>query len=288
MIKIDNLSFHYGFRKKKVIFDGINLQLPAGNIYGLLGENGVGKSTLLYLIAGLLTPQKGKVTFDDTDVRRRTPGILSHTFLVPEEIELPALKLKDYLAINAPFYPHFSHENMKKNMEMFELEPDLHLGNLSMGQKKKVFMSFALATNALLYLMDEPTNGLDIPGKSHFRQFIASNMTEEKTIIISTHQVKDIDLLLDHVTIMSNERILLNESIGSIADHLSFINSDDPELRKKSLYTQPSLQGYNMIIPNTGGTGQSTVNIESLFNMVIKTSPEEINRIFNPSNDSIA
>ena len=281
MIKIDNLSFHYGFRKKKTIFDGLNLQLSSGSIYGLLGENGVGKSTLLYLIAGLLTPQKGKVTFDGTDVRLRTPGVLSHTFLIPEEVELPSIKLKEYVAINAPFYPNFSTEDMKRNLDEFELNPDLHLNNLSMGQKKKVFMSFALATNSLLYLMDEPTNGLDIPGKSHFRQFIASNMNEEKTIVISTHQVRDIDLLLDHVTIMSNERILLNKSISDISEHLSFINSENQELRSKAIYSQPSLQGYNMIIPNDGTTPQGNVNIESLFNMVIKTNPEELNKIFN-------
>lgn len=142
-------------------------------------------------------------------------------------------------------------------------------------------MSFALATNSLLYLMDEPTNGLDIPGKSHFRQFIASNMNEEKTIIISTHQVRDIDLLLDHVTIMSNERILLNESMSKISECLNFINSDDPELRRKAIYEQPSLQGYNLIIPNNSGVPQGNVNIESLFNMVIKTNPEELNKIFN-------
>lgn len=281
MIKIDNLSFHYGFRKKKTIFEGLNLQFPSGGIYGLLGENGVGKSTLLYLIAGLLTPTKGKITFDDTDVRLRTPGVLSNSFLIPEEVELPPITLKDYVAINAPFYPKFSYEDLKKNLKLFELNPNLHLGNLSMGQKKKVFMSFALATNSLLYLMDEPTNGLDIPGKSHFRQFIASDMNEDKTIIISTHQVRDIDLLLDHVTIMSNERILLNESINKISECLNFINSDDPELRNKAIYSQPSLQGYNLIIPNDGKLPQGNVNIESLFNMVIKTSTEELNKIFN-------
>lgn len=165
-------------------------------------------------MSGLLTPRNGRVTFYDTDVRRRLPVTLQDMFLVPEEFELPSISLVSYIELNSPFYPHFSKEDMMKYLHFFEMDLSTDLGALSMGQKKKVFMSFALATNTSLLLMDEPTNGLDIPGKSQFRKFIASGMSDERTIVISTHQVRDIDRILDHVLIMDNSRVLLDEPVG--------------------------------------------------------------------------
>ena len=163
MIKAENLSFIYPKSKRMVLHD-FSFSLEAGRVYGLLGRNGAGKSTLLYLIAGLLTPKKGKIVFHDINVRSRLPMTLQDMFLVPEEFELPSIPLKKYIELNAPFYPNFSKEDMHKYLHCFEMDMDVNLGALSMGQKKKVFMSFALATNTSLLLMDEPTNGLDIPG----------------------------------------------------------------------------------------------------------------------------
>ena len=204
MITVENLSFTYRKSKRAVLHD-FSLSFESGRVYGLLGKNGAGKSTLLYLMSGLLTPKNGKVMFHDTDVRRRLPVTLQDMFLVPEEFELPAVSLVSYV----------------------EMDIDIDLGSLSMGQKKKVFMSFALATNTSLLLMDEPTNGLDIPGKSQFRKFIASGMSDDKTIVISTHQVRDIDKVLDHVLIMDDSRVLLDESTSNICDKLFFVESDN-------------------------------------------------------------
>ena len=226
MIKAENLSFIYPKSKRMVLHD-FSFSLEAGRVYGLLGRNGAGKSTLLYLIAGLLTPKKGKIVFHDINVRSRLPMTLQDMFLVPEEFELPSIPLKKYIELNAPFYPNFSKEDMHKYLHCFEMDMDVNLGALSMGQKKKVFMSFALATNTSLLLMDEPTNGLDIPGKSQFRKFMASGMTENKTIVISTHQIRDIDKMLDSVMIMDESRVLLNESIVRICEKLCFKESDD-------------------------------------------------------------
>ncbi|MDR0989108.1 MAG: ATP-binding cassette domain-containing protein [Prevotellaceae bacterium] len=212
MLQVENISFGYPRKKQEVLHD-FSLSLKKGCVYGLLGKNGVGKSTLLYLMSGLLTPRSGRVRYRSVDVRRRLPVTLSDTFLVPEEFELPSTSLKNYVALNSRFYPHFSHEALTNHLHNFDLADDLHLGALSMGQKKKVFMSFALAANTSLLLMDEPTNGLDIPGKSQFRKFIASVVSEERTILISTHQVRDIDKILDHVLIMDNHRVLLDASL---------------------------------------------------------------------------
>lgn len=281
MITVENLSFIYRKSKRAVLHD-FSLSLESGRVYGLLGKNGAGKSTLLYLMSGLLTPKTGRVMFHDTDVRCRLPITLQDMFLVPEEFELPPVSLVSYVDLNSPFYPRFSKEEMVKYLHYFEMDMDVNLGALSMGQKKKVFMSFALATNTSFLLMDEPTNGLDIPGKSQFRKFIASGMTEDKTIVISTHQVRDIDKVLDHVLIMDESRVLLNESTTNICDKLFFAESDDRELAKTALFAIPSLQGNLLIIPNEEKE-ESEINLELLFNATL-TTPEKIAQLFQTQN----
>mgnify|MGYP000410574067 len=179
MIEVKNLSFSYGKRKQKV-FDDFSLALDKGSVYGLLGKNGTGKSTLLYLMTGLLRPQAGRVLYKGVDVSMRYPLTLQDMFLVPEEFALPSVSLKQYLKLNTPFYPNFSNELLSTCLRDFDMNEDIHLGELSMGQKKKAFMCFALATNTSLLVMDEPSNGLDIPSKSQFRKVIASGMTDEK------------------------------------------------------------------------------------------------------------
>ena len=256
-----------------------SLSLEKGRVYGLLGKNGAGKSTLLYLMSGLLTPKHGKVMYHDTDVRRRLPITLQDMFLVPEEFELPPISLISYIELNGNFYPRFSKEDMVKYLHFFEMDLDTDLGALSMGQKKKVFMSFALATNTSLLLMDEPTNGLDIPGKSQFRKFIASGMSDDKTIVISTHQVRDIDKVLDHVLIMDNSHVLLDQSITSICDKLLFVESDDRELVKTALYTLPSVQGNLLLLPNTENE-ESEINLELLFGATL-AMPDKIVEMFH-------
>jgi ABC-2 type transport system ATP-binding protein len=270
MVTIENLTFSYR-RSKHEVIRNFSLALEKGKVYGLLGKNGVGKSTLLYLMAGLLTPKKGQVMFHKTDVRRRLPITLQDMFLIPEEFELPSVSLISFIELNAPLYPLFSKEDMVKYLNCFEMNLEVNLGALSMGQKKKVFMSFALATNTSLLVMDEPTNGLDIPGKSQFRKFIASGMSDEKTILISTHQVRDVDTILDHVLIMDNTRILLNASMADISQNLLFQENDNRELAEQAIYASPTIQGNSMILPNVDGV-ESEINLELLFNATLAST----------------
>ncbi|WP_300701812.1 ATP-binding cassette domain-containing protein [Bacteroides sp.] len=278
MLQVENISFSYRRGKKDVLSD-FSLSLEKGRVYGLLGKNGAGKSTLLYLMSGLLTSKHGKVMYNDIDVRRRLPITLQDMFLVPEEFELPPISLVSYIELNSPFYPRFSKEDMMKYLHYFEMDLDADLKALSMGQKKKIFMSFALATNTSLLLMDEPTNGLDIPGKSQFRKFIASGMSDDKTIVISTHQVRDIDKVLDHVLIMDNSHVMLDESIAGICEKLLFVESDDHELAKTALFTIPSVQGNLLLLPNTENE-ESEINLELLFGATLAT-PDKIAELFH-------
>lgn len=267
MITVENLSFRYG-RRRPAVFDDFSLTLGAGRVYGLLGRNGTGKSTLLYLLSGLLFPQQGAVRFRGADVARRQPEELSEIFLVPEEFSLPNVTLSRYVELNRPFYPRFSDELLARCLHDFDLAPDLHLGRLSMGQKKKAFMSFALATGTSLLLMDEPTNGLDIPSKSQFRRVVSSCMTDERTIVVSTHQVRDVEALLDHVVMLEGSHILLDSPTAAICRCLSFEERPVGAPLDDVLYEQPSLAGRSVIARNPQGR-ETPLNLELLFNALL-------------------
>lgn len=270
MIDIQHLSFRYS--KKKAVFSDFNLQLHENCIYGLLGKNGTGKSTLLYLIAGLLRPEDGAVKCDVASGEcyrsiDRRPELLEQLYMVPEDFEYPLTTLDKYVEMNAPFYPNFSREVLDQCLQEFELAGDAKLYVLSMGQKKKALISFALATRTRYLLMDEPTNGLDIPSKSQFRKVIAQNMTDDRTIIISTHQVHDVESLLDHILILSQQKLLLDASVGEIQEKYTF-EYRTPDDMDDALYAEPSLQGNAVIAPRKEDSAETQVNLELLFNAV--------------------
>ncbi|MBR3895647.1 MAG: ABC transporter ATP-binding protein [Bacteroidaceae bacterium] len=277
MMEIKNVSF--GYNRKQTVFDDFSLTLGEGSVYGLLGRNGTGKSTLLYLMTGLLRPRQGEVLYQGVNVFLRRPETLSQMFIVPEEFNLPKVSLKQFVSLNRPFYPRFSDELLSSCLRDFDMNEDIHLGELSMGQKKKAYMCFALATNTQLLVMDEPSNGLDIPSKSQFRRVVASGMAEDKAVIISTHQVRDIDSLLDHVVIIDGSRTLLNQSVSDICSHLCFTELSSGELTGDELFTQPSVHGQSVILPNRLGEEESTLNLELLFNATL-AHPEKIAQVF--------
>ena len=266
MIEVKNISFKYA-GQKNLVFDDFSLTLKQDNIYGLLGKNGTGKSTLLYLISGLLRPKTGTVCFDGVETRFRKPETLSEIFIVPEEFDLPAMPLQEYVKINSPFYPRFSTEVLEACLNDFELTTDVKLNALSMGQKKKVYMAFALATNTKVLLMDEPTNGLDIPSKSQFRKVVAQYMSDDRTLIISTHQVHDVESLLDHILILSPQKLLLDASVAEIQEKYTFEYRTPSEM-DDALYAEPSLQGNAVIAPRKEDSPETQVNLELLFNAV--------------------
>lgn len=267
MIDIQNIDFKYAGAKEKV-FQNFSLQLKENNIYGLLGKNGTGKSTLLYLIAGLLRPKSGTVSIDGIKTLKRHPEFLKDLFIVPEEYDMPAMTLKEYVSVNAPFYPHFSQEVLQRCLSDFEMPSSLQLQSLSMGQKKKVLMSFALATGTKLLMMDEPTNGLDIPSKVQFRRAVANNMSEERTLIISTHQVHDVESLLDHILILTRSNLLLNASVNDICQKYNFEFRTPGAATDDVLYSEPSMQGNAVVTYRKEGMAETPLNLELLFNAV--------------------
>ena len=276
MFTINQLSFGYNKRTGN-LFQDFSLDLNAGNVYGLLGKNGAGKSTLIYLMTGLLTPQAGEVLFDGENVRKRLPKTMSDIFLVPEEFELPQLNLKKYVDINATFYPRFSMEDMQRYLDIFEMGGmmDVKLNSLSMGQKKKVFMAFAFATNTRALIMDEPTNGLDIPSKSQFRKLVTTGMSDDKMMLISTHQVRDISDILDHVTIIDQSRVLLNTGFADVMSRLAFRPMREGD---QPIFEQQTAMGSLVAVPARDGE-ETKVDLEMLFNATLQ-NPEAINQLF--------
>lgn len=268
MIQIKDLAFSYPGSSHRV-FDGLSLELEENRIYGLLGKNGTGKSSLLYLISGLLRPSCGSVQVDGVEARKRAAAMLEDTFIVPEELELPAVSLDTYVSINRPFYPRFSREVLDSCLSDFDLPASLELGELSMGQKKKVYTSLALAAGTKLLLMDEPTNGLDIPSKSQFRRVVANNMSDERTLIISTHQVHDVEQLLDHILILGETGLVLNASVADICRDYTFELRSPQEMDSTVVYAEPSLHGNAVMARRQPESPETSVNLELLFNAVV-------------------
>ena len=270
MLSFSNVSFTYGRRGKEVL-SGLSLDFEENGIYGILGKNGTGKSTMLYLAAGLLRPKGGNVTAEGVPTQSRRPETLRELFLVPEEFDLPEVSLRTYVQLNAPFYPTFREDILARCLKSFELGDDLNIGRLSMGQKKKVYISFALAAGTKYLLMDEPTNGLDIPSKKVFREVIAREMTEERVMIISTHQVRDVEQLIDHVVIVNEGTVMLNASTAEIETRLRFEQRAVGSDLSDALFVQQTMRGIELICPNSGND-VTPIDLELLFN-ALQTVP---------------
>ncbi len=259
-------AMHLSYRRTKV-FDGIDLDIERGRLYGLLGKNGAGKSTLLYTMAGLLKPQQGKVDVLGYIPHLRLPDFLTQVFLIPEEFHLPDISLSSFVKHYAVFYPGFSHTLFSEYLQMFDI-PDTTLLKMSYGQKKKVLISFALASRARLLLMDEPTNGLDIISKAQFKKVMARALNDELSIIISSHQVQDLTNLIDRIVILDHAKIVLNQTLDEIGKRLTFSVANDPELVSRAFYAEPVLGGSYMVIPADLGR-ESQVDLELLYKAVM-------------------
>ncbi|MCK5823724.1 MAG: ABC transporter ATP-binding protein [Bacteroidales bacterium] len=275
MIEIKNLNFAY--KKKAKLFDNLNLELSLGNIYGLLGKNGAGKTTLLKQITGLLFPQSGECLVLGEHASKRDAKLLSEIFFVPEEFNLPAITIKDYVSLTAPFYLRFNKAQFSEYMNDFEISENDNIKNLSFGQKKKFLLAFGISANTKLLVLDEPSNALDIPSKSQFRKIIASSINDERSVIISSHQVRDLSSLLDNIIIIDKGKIIFNHNIKDISKKLVF-NKAKAEEVEGELYSEEILGAKYVIQKNKNGS-ETNIDLEMLFNAVTNNT-EKINNEF--------
>lgn len=265
MVTIKNLTF--GYRAKRLLFEELNLTLHAGHIYGILGKNGAGKSTLLKLMAGLAYAKHGEISVIGNNPTLRQPIFLQQVCFVPEEFYLPPVGTKAFIKTNSAFYPDFDEPYFKSLLSQFDIPEGQKLLDMSYGQKKKFIIAFGLATKAKLLIMDEPTNGLDIPSKTQFRKIMASAVDGERCIIISTHQVRDLDNLIDTVIVLDENKIALNAPVDFLTEKLLF--TKQKEVNEKTIYAEPGLTGHHVILPNYHAE-DSHLDMELLFNAILQ------------------
>lgn len=264
MVKINDLRFSYS-RKQQPLFQDLRCELPSGSIVGLLGKNGAGKTTLLKLMIGLLSPTEGSIRIMDHQPSKREPSLLRDIYFLPEEFYHPSVSIGNFVKANSGFYPRFDEGLLKRLITDFELPEDKRLNQLSYGQKKKFLISFALSTKCRLLVLDEPTNGLDIPSKAIFRKVMAGSLDEDQLVIISTHQVRDVENLIDRVLMLENGKFIMQKNIYEISSQLHFATATSPE-GENILYHEMVPGGYKVITPQTNGS--SSVDIELLFNAI--------------------
>lgn len=280
LINIKDLEFHY--KNQSNLLSNLNLEIKAGSIHGLLGKNGEGKSTLLKIMAGLLFPIAGEISVLNFEPKMRPIRLLQNIFFLPEEIASSNLSIKKFVKTYAPFYPKFRISNFYDYINDFGIDPlTKDIDTMSYGQKKKFMIAFGLSTNAKVILMDEPTNGLDIPSKGIFRRIVAKTLDEGCTIILSSHQVLDLENLLDKIIIMEEHQIIFNQSIEKILKHLYF--NTDKDINEKVIYKEDTLKGLSQICENKNGE-TSILDIELLFNAVI-AQKNVIKNIFEKSSN---
>ena len=267
MIEIKDMSFSY---KRQPVFSNISLSFDRGSIYGLLGENGVGKTTLLKVISGLQRPQAGMCQVDGQDSFRRLPSMLEDIVFLPDEVRLPTDATPSlYVGEMGRFYKNYSQGLFHELMHELDVDPDRRFKEMSYGQVKKSLICCALSLGTSYVLLDEPTNGLDIPSKSDFRRILSKRADENSCIIISTHQVKDVENLIDPIIIISHNDVLLNASVEEITRRLYF--EYGAAKRDDALYSEMLPGGYMNVVRNDSGE-ESLINIEGLFNAVLKNS----------------
>jgi ABC-2 type transport system ATP-binding protein len=266
MISIRNLNFSY--KKQKKLFNDFTSEIEAGSILGLLGKNGAGKSTLLKIIAGILIPQEGNLNVNGFLPKQRHPDFLADLYMVPEDFSLPPVTINCYLKATSPLYPSFDYKKLDELFKEFDLCKTDNLNRMSLGQRKKFIIAFSLATNCRILLLDEPTNGLDIPSKSIFRKVLVSSVSEEQLVIISTHQVKDIDTIIDKVLVIDEGAIVFNENIADIGRQFLFETVTNLNGIENILYHEKCPSGYKVII-SAKDSQETIIDMELLFNAII-------------------
>ena len=274
MITIKDLEFSYG---EKTVLKNISMDLCEGRIYGLLGENGVGKTTLLTLLCGLKKPQHGAIDTDGKSPYDRDPSLLSDQYYLSDEVPAMNMKAVEYAASYGKFWKNFDMDKFIEVMDVLENDPQQKMTKMSFGQLKKTYIAFALACNAKYLFMDEPTNGLDIPSKAQFRKAVTKYTREDSVILISTHQVRDLENIIDPIIILDRHEVLLNATLEEISRKLYFDYTN--EKMDDALYCE-MIPGGNIQVGLNQWGRESKVNIEALFNTVHRHK-ELIKGIFN-------
>lgn len=206
-MKLEIKQLDKNFRDKKVL-SNINLSIEQGKIYGLLGPNDSGKTTLLKIISGLIKPSQGELKINSLEPSAETKRLIS---FMPTENYFPKwMKIKDAIDFYQEFYTDFNIEKCKCLLSQESFKIDQKIKTLSTGSHGKLKVILTLSRTAALFVLDEPFNGIDPIAKTSINEIIKKTLNEENTIIISSHLIFDIESLLDHVIILDQGEIVID------------------------------------------------------------------------------
>ena len=211
LIEFKNVDKFFGGKKA---LDNVSINIESGKIYGLLGPNGSGKTTMIKLINNLLTPSSGEVL-----VKGLNPGIESKKIIsyLPERTYLNMnMKVTELLEYFSDFYDDFDRNKATELLKKLNIEPNDKLKIMSKGTKEKVQLIVVMSRKADLYILDEPIGGVDPASRDYILETILNNFNEGASIIISTHLISDIEKILDDVIFINKGKIVLNESAEEI------------------------------------------------------------------------
>ena len=277
MIDIQSLTFRYRKGKGAPVMEQLDLRIPEGHIYGLLGPNGIGKTTLLSLLSGLKKPQKGAVQIDGYNPFDRIPSFLEKLSFVPDEVAGIRERPVDFAITKGKFYPAFSQDLFQSLLQLFNVDSSKLMSSMSYGERKKTYMAFHIACQTPYLFFDEPTNGLDLTAKALFRKALAAYSAEDATIIIATHQLADIESIIDSVILFDRSGEVLCMKIDEIGRRLRF--AYDPLPRQDALWTEQLPTGCVQLFPNPEGE-ETRCHVTALYN-AFYAKKEQLLRMMN-------
>lgn len=200
----------------KTALSEVDLSLERGKIVGLLGPNGSGKTTMIKLASGLLTPTSGEILISGTNPGIETKKIVSY---LPERTYLNDwMRVSDIICLFKDFYSNFNADKAFEMLKRLDINPQDRLKTMSKGTKEKVQLILVMSREAELYLLDEPIGGVDPAARDYILNTIISNYNENATVVISTHLIADIEQVLDHVVFISSGKIALSLSVDEIRE----------------------------------------------------------------------
>lgn len=208
-------NIYKDYDKKQVLKD-INLKIPRGKIIGLLGKNGMGKTTLIKLINDLLTPTSGEILVNGKNIGIESKRIISY---LPERTYLDkSMTIKQTLKYFTDFYDNFDIKKAKKLIKDLDLEIDTKISKMSKGMQEKLQLILVMSRNAELYILDEPLGGVDPATRDYILDTILNNFSEDASVIISTHLISDIERILDEVIFIDKGKIILSSNADKLRE----------------------------------------------------------------------
>ncbi|MFT3897633.1 MAG: ABC transporter ATP-binding protein [Thermomonas sp.] len=273
------MRFAYG---RHVLYEHFDLQVETPGVYGIFGRNGSGKSTLLKLIAGLLFRKGGDLRVAGFDPGRRHPDFLAGMYIVPEEFHLPNLSCARLAELQAGFYPRFSRTVLDESLSVFGLDAHAGFNAMSLGEKKKAVLAFALATRTPVLLLDEPTNGLDIVGRDQFKALVQAPEQRDRVVLISTHQAHDLERVMQHMVFIDQGRLALSAPMDTLSRTLKVgMAPDAPATASIAnlIYSEPVGEQVAYVAARDAGERPAPVHIELLYKALCKDKQRVLDAI---------